>query len=277
MNSFQVGSIQVQVIYDGLLREDPDWFFIDHPTHEWHAEAGVGPEGVNKLGVQCLLVRSGDKLALLDTGLGTDPASPASEWIVGERGLLMRELAQLGIGAEQIDAVVLTHGHSDHLGGNVLADNSPAFPRARYYLAASDYAHFTDEANIGGPAGGSAFHVQQLAPLREQNRLELTDGEQEVIPGVRILPAPGHTPGHICVGIASGGEFGLFVGDLMHHPIQVSHPDWSPHFDWMPLMSAASRQTLLDRARAERSRVFTSHFPFPGVGHAAAGWSPTSE
>src|SRR5687768_787274 len=140
------------------------------------------------MGVQCLLVRSGERLALLDTGLGTDPRSPTTEIIVGERGLLMGELARLGVAPEDIDAVVLSHGHGDQLGGNVLANGSAAFPRARYYLGAEDYEFFTTvtPGDIGA-AGSSPFHRDQLVPLLEQDRLERTSGEVEVIPGVRIL------------------------------------------------------------------------------------------
>jgi glyoxylase-like metal-dependent hydrolase (beta-lactamase superfamily II) len=279
MSRFQVGALDIQVIYDGQLREDPHWFFIDRPTAEWQAEAGVGPAGIDRLGVHCLLVRAGDQFALLDTGLGLDAASPASEMVLGERGLLLPELARLGVTPEQIDVVVLSHGHTDHLGGNVLADGSPAFPRARYYLASADYTHFTapDAATAVAvsAAAGSPFHVQQLVPLRERDQLALTDGEVEVLPGVRMLPAPGHTPGHVCVSLASAGEVALYVGDLLHHPIQADHPDWSPYFDWLPDLSARSRQQMLDRARAERALILTAHFPYPGAGRLLPGWTAT--
>jgi glyoxylase-like metal-dependent hydrolase (beta-lactamase superfamily II) len=273
MPSFQVGAIQVQVIQDGAIRTEPARLLGGRPEEEWRSFATPEADGKIVISVQCLLVRVGERLALLDTGLGLAAHSPETDGVDhGRRGRLMPELARLGVAPEQVDVVVLSHGHGDHLGGNVVAGR-PVFPRARYLLDAADFRHFTAAEMLAE----WPFFGEQLLPLREQDRLDMTEGEErEILPGVRLLPTPGHTPGHVCVGFTSGGEHGLYVGDLVHHPAQVSHPEWSPTFDWMPTLSAEMRQRVLDRARVEGSLVLTAHFPFPGVGRLAEGWRPST-
>src|SRR5206468_2827227 len=106
-------------------------------------------EGQVRTSVHCLLVRSGERLALLDTGFGLDERSPETPGIFGQRGRLIPELARLGVTPEQIDVVVLSHGHADHVGGTVdAADQRPSFPRARYVLAAADFRHLTSAETL---------------------------------------------------------------------------------------------------------------------------------
>lgn len=266
-SSFQVGAIRVHVIQDGMLRPDASHFFDAERVAALHALGGLDDQSKVRLSVHCLVVSSGDRLAILDTGLGLGDNSPSTPNIFGSRGRLLPELERLGVDPKQVDAVVLSHGHADHVGGNV-AGGVPGFPRARYFIGAADFHHFTSDDVLST----MPFYAEQLQLLADRERLEPTDGELEVIPGVRILPTPGHTPGHIAVGLTSGGEHGLYVGDLLHHPIQVENPTWSPLFDWMPEMSARARQATLERARAERALVFTAHFAFPGVGRLAERW-----
>src|SRR5579884_3734455 len=247
--SFQVGAIQVQVIRDGALRLDAQRMFGEERAAVLREQGSLDEAGRFVIGVHCLLVRSGDRIAILDTGLGLSDASPSASNVFEARGQLLPELGRLG---------------------GVLHQGRPAFPRARYVLGAADFAHYTSPQ----AQAETSFHARQLVPLQEHGQLELAEGELEVLPGVRVLPAPGHTPGHLCVGLTSAGEFGLYVGDLVHHPIQVEHPDWSPTIDWLPALSAESRRAMLARARAERALVLTAHLPFPGAGRVAAGWTP---
>ncbi len=267
--SFQVGAIQVQVIRDGALRLDAQRMFGEERAAVLREQGSLDEAGRFVIGVHCLLVRSGDRIAILDTGLGLSDASPSASNVFEARGQLLPELGRLGVDPAAVDVVVLSHAHTDHIGG-VLHQGRPAFPRARYVLGAADFAHYTSPQ----AQAETSFHARQLVPLQEHGQLEFAEGELEVLPGVRVLPAPGHTPGHLCVGLTSAGEFGLYVGDLVHHPIQVEHPDWSPTIDWLPALSAESRRAMLARARAERALVLTAHLPFPGAGRVAAGWTP---
>jgi glyoxylase-like metal-dependent hydrolase (beta-lactamase superfamily II) len=114
-----------------------------------------------------------------------------------------------------------------------------------------------------------------LNALRHQ--VELIDGEREIVPGVRVLPAPGHTPGHLALAIDSGGEAFLNLGDAAVHPFHLLHPAWSNGFDWAPAIACATRKSLLDRAAAANMPVMAFHFPFPSIGRVSArdsgGWN----
>ncbi len=271
MASFRVGTIQVETIVDAVHRNDPADFFVGQPESAWGEWVARDAEGLIHTPIQCLLVRVGERLALLDTGIGADQRSPEMPGVFGAPDGLGLELARLGVSPEQIEVVVLSHGHSDHLGGTVdPATASPRFPRARYVIAAADVRHFTVDDHLA--EGG--FPAGQLEALRAHGRLEPSNGEIEVLPGVRLLPAPGHTPGHQCIALTSGGEQGLYIGDLVHQAAQINHPEWYPIFDWMPPMAMQSRKRVLEQARRDGTLVLSAHLPVPGVGHIGDRWLP---
>jgi glyoxylase-like metal-dependent hydrolase (beta-lactamase superfamily II) len=110
-----------------------------------------------------------------------------------------------------------------------------------------------------------------LPPLVEHKRLELAESEVEVAPGVRLITAPGHTPGHMCVALTSGSEMAVYTGDMFHHPAQIEHPEWSPLFDVLPEMSAETRRAMFERARRDGLLLFTAHLPTPGIARLPSG------
>jgi glyoxylase-like metal-dependent hydrolase (beta-lactamase superfamily II) len=269
--SFSVGAIRVEVIRDTTGRGNPADFFVGQPESAWRELVTLDDEGLVQIPIQCLLVRVGERLALLESGIGLDERSPEMAGVYGEHGRLVPELARLGVTPDQIDVVVLSHGHADHLGGSVdPAVQRPTFPRARYIISAADHRHF----NSPEVRADSSFSGDQLNILEQHGQLEPNEGELEVLPGVRILPAPGHTPGHQCVGLTSGSEHALFIGDLVHQTAQVLHPEWYPIWDWMPTMAMESRRRVLDQARRDGSLVLSAHLPSPGVGHIGDRWLP---
>jgi glyoxylase-like metal-dependent hydrolase (beta-lactamase superfamily II) len=170
--------------------------------------------------------------------------------------MLMDSLAAREVRPDQVDAVLMTHMHPDHVGWNCTEVNGelrPTFPNARYVSTPAEWKRWvTVEAG---------FVLRHLLPLEAAGQLDLVEDGYEPAPGVSLLATPGHTPGHVSVLVYGGGEGAVITGDLMHHPIEVEHPDWSPSADDDPDLSARSRLALVERVEAEGLTLLGGHFP----------------
>jgi glyoxylase-like metal-dependent hydrolase (beta-lactamase superfamily II) len=187
-----------------------------------------------------------------------------------------------GVRCKDVDTVILTHAHPDHIGGAIDARGHPTFPNACYMISELEQEFWmTSLADLSGMdvpeavrGGMQAMARRCLAALHFQ--LELIEHETEIAPGIRAIPAPGHTPGHLALLVASGGETLLNLGDAAAHPLHLEEPEWHNGFDLAGPRAAATRHKLLTRAAAEKMRVMAFHFPFPSLGRVAArsvgGW-----
>lgn len=221
----------------------------------------------------CLVVNTGRNLVLVDTGAGG---------LAPTTGKLVPNLRAAGISPGDIDTVINTHAHPDHLGGNTDAAGEPAFPSARYYLWKGEWDFWTSgEAEKKLDAHSRpvlmGFANRNLLPLR--NRFNLIDREMEIVPGIRAVAAPGHTPGHIALVISSQNRRLLCVSDAFLHPIHLQRLEWHSIFDLAPEALGGTRQKLLEMASGGRMQVMAFHFPFPGLGNAvrrggAWKWQP---
>jgi glyoxylase-like metal-dependent hydrolase (beta-lactamase superfamily II) len=262
----RLGSLVLQPVSDGVLHLDPAAIFAEAQPEEWQPHVPRDADGRVALGLTCLLVQVGDRRILIDTGYGPRADNPG----VGRLG---ESLAELGLSAADIDTVVVSHPHGDHIGGATSGEGDAAqvtYPGARYWLSRTDWDHHTQPDVLAQRAG----LADKMLPLAKADRLDLADGEQEIAPGVRLLPLPGHTPGHMGVAFTTGQEMAIYVGDMVHHPLQIDHPDWCPTFDALPPLSRATRRALIERARRERALVLTYHVPFPGIGRIGPTWQP---
>jgi len=142
-------------------------------------------------------------------------------------------------------------------------------------LATAEFARVYDGANP--IVGGVTWERRAIEPVPGPRTIGEIVSSQEIAPGVRLLPLPGHTPGHMGVAFTAGQQMAVYVGDLVHHPLQLEHPEWSPVFDSLPPLSRETRRQLVERARRERSLILSYHLPFPGIGRVdAGGWQPAS-
>ncbi len=263
--TYEVGSVKCTPLNDGHFNYPASWFFSNVEPAHLQAElrkCSLDPDRIVSP-YTCLLIDTGSHKVLVDTGAGD--FAPTT-------GRLSQALNTAGVRSEEIDTVILTHGHLDHIGGNVDAEGGLAFKNARYIMSKADWEFWTadpiDLSKMNVPEEIKSALIsaarRHLSPLRQ--KVELVEREIEVVPDVHAVPAPGHTPGHIAVLVSSGQEQFLNLADSVLHPLHLAHSDWGNVFDLVPEVAADTRRKLLDRAAVEDLLVMGFHFPGSGAG-----------
>jgi len=255
----RVGAVEVVPLCDGWaplpLSDEAPGNDVDWPAERAAYPWAFSPEdpGAWAWHVHAFLLRLSAGLVLVDSGIGHLGRPPADV-----AGRIEEELAAAGVGPTDVRHVIHTHLHSDHAGGACRSDGEPRFPNAVHHVHPADWDFFAT-------ADDSAEFEGRLAMrrLEELGMLDLDPDDREVVPGVRLLHSPGHTPGHRSVLLADDRAWMLFTGDLLHLPVQVAHPDWASGHDEDPGLGVTSRMGLLSRARDDRWGVAVSHFGRP--------------
>jgi glyoxylase-like metal-dependent hydrolase (beta-lactamase superfamily II) len=187
----------------------------------------------------------------------------------------MDSLAASGVTTGQVDLVIISHAHSDHIGGlTVPADSRrvPVFTRARHYFWQAEWDFWTSEQGLAQVPEELADAARtHLPPLHRAGLVELVSEETEVLPGVLLLPAPGHTPGHLVVALTSGNDGALYLGDAVLDEANLAHPDWVTVVEWNPAMAVAPRTALLEQAIAENRLLIAYHLAARGYAERADG------
>ncbi|WP_055585465.1 MBL fold metallo-hydrolase [Peterkaempfera griseoplana] len=244
-----------------LWKENEGWLAPDH----WSPDSDQVV-----VALQTWVLRSGGRTILVDPGLGDGRERPGSPFHRWRSDLPDRLIRQAGVRAEDVDVVVNTHLHADHVGWNTTGPAGewvPTFPNAQYLLPAADDFHF-------GPSNayGNGLHEvdrliyeDSIAPLHQAGQVVLWDGTHRIDAGLTLESAPGHTPGSSVLRLASGGERAVFVGDLMHSPVQILAPACSSCLCLDPAQAAVSRGRVLERAAERRELVIPAHFGGAGA------------
>ncbi len=230
--------------------------------------------------VQSFLVEVAGRRVIVDTGIGNDKDRALEVYRL--KTDFLQRLQDLGWSPESVDAVVCTHLHVDHVGWNTtLVDGKwvPTFPNAKYYFVRAEYEHWRDffadpkadevYANdyIKDEVDAKAVYADSVEPVMAAGCVELIESDAEVLPGLRLVPSPGHTPGHACVVVESDGCAAVITGDCLHTPFQIAYPEWSILLDTDQHASATARQELVEQWAAGQTFIIGTHFGGPGAGH----------
>jgi glyoxylase-like metal-dependent hydrolase (beta-lactamase superfamily II) len=235
-------------------------------NRSWMEPAALDKEGWLILCFQSYVLRTPHHVILVDTCVGNDKHRPTRpKWNMKTDDVYMSRLAAAGFSVEDIDFVLCTHLHPDHVGWNTRLENGrwvPTFPNARYVFGAQEFAYWT-EANA--KAEVAPFNDSVL-PVVEAKRVDLVANDHTLGDVVHLMPTPGHTPGHVAVAFGRDGADGVIPGDLIHSPLQARYPELSVAFDVDQAQAAATRRQFLARYCDTGTICCGTHFPSPSWG-----------
>ncbi len=281
MNRWHLGDFTIQRVLEAerpLLA--PSELFPDSTEaaigvhRHWLEPDLLDPEtGLLILAFHSLVVRTPRHTILVDTCGGNDKDRPQRPRYHMNRWPYLENLETSGVHPEDVDFVLCTHLHVDHVGWNTrLLDGRwvPTFPNARYLFGRLEWEFW--EQRFKAPGSIEAPHYEDsILPVIEAGRAVFVESDYAIEDGVWLSPVPGHTPGQVCVHLSSGGREAVMSGDLMHHAVQCAEPDWSSVFCVDPALSRQTRRAFLDRYAETDTLVLPAHFPTPSGGRIVRG------
>jgi glyoxylase-like metal-dependent hydrolase (beta-lactamase superfamily II) len=233
----------------------------------WMKKAGaIDDSDTLVLCFQSYIVKTPHHTILIDSCIGNDKPRPGRpKWNMKTDDTYMRGLKAAGFSVGDIDFVMCTHLHVDHVGWNTRLENGrwvPTFPRARYVFAKTEFDYWTEQ---NAKAEVPPF-TDSVLPVVEAKKSDIVTNDFAIGDHVRLLPTPGHTPGHVAFTFGKGKDDAVFAGDLMHSPLQTHHPELSPKFDVDPAQAGRTRRGFLERYCDTDTLCCTAHFPSPSTG-----------
>ncbi len=273
-NGVRLGDLEIhRVIEEENPLFDPLTFFptltdeLLHENRPWLQQSGALDQATGRivLCIQSYIVKTPHHTILVDSCVGNDKPRPGRPfWHMKSGDTYMRALAGTGVGIDDIDFVMCTHLHVDHVGWNTRLDHGrwvPTFPNARYIFSERELAYWMDQ-HASTP---NEVIADSVLPVVEAGRADLVGSDFALDDHVRLVSTPGHTPDHFAVEFGASGPRAVMSGDLMHSPLQARYPDLSMRVDIDPLQAAATRRRFLEQ-HCDGTLVCTGHFPSPSMG-----------
>ncbi|TPK91552.1 MULTISPECIES: MBL fold metallo-hydrolase [unclassified Mesorhizobium] len=262
---YKVGSLEVTAVYDGIWRKPHDPAFIKDvsvdDTKAALAKAGLTTEFM-PIPLTVVVLQMNGRIIMMDAGSGV------GQWQANATHL-PANMKAAGIDYKAIDTILISHFHPDHVWGLMeKGTNNPVFPNAELIVNATEYNWWTDPSRLAKlPEGRKPAGKRIAENFPKWKNWKLVDDGTEVVPGIRLMAAPGHTPGHSVHHVDAGSEQFLVSADTMYVPALLApHPEWQGAYDQDGPMAITTRHRIIDQVIADNVRICGSHFPFPGTG-----------
>ena len=238
---------------------------------DWLMPRYIDPKTIEIiLCIQSYIIKTSHHTILVDTCVGNHKSRPARPSWHMQNAPFIEELANVGVHPEEVDFVLCTHLHVDHVGWNTkLVDGRwvPTFPNAKYIFSRNEYELWESRHENGEAVPVPLVYEDSVLPIVEAGQAIIVEDTHQIDDGMWLEPAPGHTPGHVMLNLKSRKETALMSGDAIHHPIQLIRPEWSSRACEDPHMSAVSRTKMLERVADTNTLLCPAHFGSPTMGH----------
>jgi glyoxylase-like metal-dependent hydrolase (beta-lactamase superfamily II) len=263
--------VKITRVVESELPVPHKYSFLKQATPEalrqmpWLYPQFVTEDGAMVLSIHALLVDAPGMKLVVDTCIGNDKARALLRGQKLQTDFL-KHIAQAGFPREKVDVVICTHLHVDHVGWNTMLDGGkwvPTFPNARYLFGKTEYNYWMKE----GSGENLEIMADSVTPVVEAGLVQQVEMDQRISPELRLVPTPGHTPGHVSVMIESKGETAVITGDMIHHPCQFARPDWLSAFDGDQQAANARRHTMFEQWADKPILIIGTHFAAPTAGH----------
>ena len=275
---WRIGDVVVRRVVEVQLSVDPVHLLPDATPdalakYDWLRPWALNDDGTLALPVQSFCIEADGKKIIVDTCFGPGPLPDAMAQRCND-GSFLEELTQVGFGRDDVDFVVNTHMHVDHVGWNTMTDATgalvPTFPNARYLVVRAEYEHWKSADEADRTSHAVVMFEASIEPLFTHGVAEIVNPDHAIADSVRLRSTPGHTSGHVVVMIESGGEKALITGDSVHSPVQFAEPAWHAGIDLVSSQSIETRRRLIGELVDADVLVLGSHFASPTAGHVVS-------
>ena len=271
MESWKIGNVEITRVVDVVTSLNPKALFPGATREkvaglpDWLRPNFIDTEGNILLSMHAFAVRAGDRRILVDTCVGRGKTRPLPEWTALQSRFL-EDLESIDFRPESVDTVLCTHLHFDHVGWNTIRRGDawvPTFENARYLIGAKEWEFWKDHDDPYAPEA----KADSILPIFDAGLYDLVEIDHAINDEVRLVPTPGHTPGHVSVAIESAGEQAIITGDMLHHPLQFVHPEWEDDADVDGERALRTRSEFLEAHAGTPVLILGTHFAAPTAGH----------